>query len=107
MACSDCVTEVDTCMTHGTTFTQDVELLTGYEDYQSLGYQGKLTICDFEGGPSLKTVISAIDPENFLTFTLDPDETEALPRYDLWYQVDLFTVTDVQRIYQGDVTMNL
>ena len=107
MSCSDCVTEVDTCMTHGTTYTQDVELLQGYEDYASLGYQGRFSVLDYEGGPTLKSVVADIDLENFLSFTLTPDETEALPPYDLFYTVDLFTPTDVQRIYQGSVTMNL
>lgn len=107
MGCSDCVTQIDTCITHGTTFSQDVELRTGFDDAVAQGYQGRMSILDYEGGAVLDTIISPISVDNWMTFTLTPPETGALPRYDLWYQVELFNLTDVQRIYQGGVTMNL
>lgn len=107
MGCSDCTNVIDTCITHGTSFMQDVELMTGFEDYRDLGYQGRMSIFDYEGGATLVSILSPIDLEDFMAFSLTPAQTGALPRYDLWYSVDVFTASDVQRIYEGNVTMNL
>jgi hypothetical protein len=114
---SDCVTEVEYCVTKGRNWEASVAFTTGMTEVieNPDDYEGVLVFRDYQEAAApvyltLRASIGPVDPDvpAAMTFTATPTQTAALPDWDIVAYCDLQLKAggSVQRLFNAEVDVH-
>ncbi len=116
-----CVDQLDTCLVRGDNYALDVGLSEGFEEVSANPelYEGRMVFRDEQDDalPDLLVLTSEVIPPTDpvpgmaaveMFFRATPDQTQALPWYDIVHFVEVraLTGTEVKRLFQGKAKVN-